>query len=235
MRGHPADADSRRMGEAIGQMLPAAVGVAISPLPIVAVVLMLVSRRGRANGPAFVAGWVLGLSILGAIVLTVSSGAGASDSGEPATWVSIVKIALGVLLLLVSFREWRGRPSDRSEASMPKWMGALDTFTPVKATGAGALLSGLNPKNMLLAVGGATAIAGTGIATGRQVVAYAVFVLLATAGVGTPVVLALVMGDRSRDLLDGIKTWMAANNAVIMAVLLLLLGVKLIGDGIGGL
>jgi hypothetical protein len=33
------------MGEAIGQMLPAAVGVAISPLPIVAVVLMLVRRR----------------------------------------------------------------------------------------------------------------------------------------------------------------------------------------------
>jgi threonine/homoserine/homoserine lactone efflux protein len=228
MRGHPADADSRRMGEAIGQMLPAAVGVAISPLPIVAVVLMLVSRRGRANGPAFVAGWVLGLAIVGAIVLAVSSGAGASDSGEPATWASIVKIALGVLLLLVGVKEWRGRPSDRSEASMPKWMGALDTFTPVKATGAGALLSGLNPKNMLLAVGGATAIAGTGIATGQQVVAYAVFVLLATAGVGTPVVLALVMGDRLRDLL-------AANNAVIMAVLLLLLGVKLIGDGIGGL
>jgi cytochrome c biogenesis protein CcdA len=235
MHDHPAGADIRPVGQAIGQMLPAAVAVAISPLPIVAVVLMLVSRRGRANGPAFVAAWVLGLSILGAIVLAVSSGAGASDSGAPATWVSIVKIALGVLLLLVGFREWRGRPSDRSEASMPKWMGALDTFTPVKATGAGALLSGLNPKNMLLAVGGATAIAGTGIATGQQVVAYAVFVLLATAGVGTPVVLALVMGDRSRDLLDGIKNWMAANNAVIMAVLLLLLGVKLIGDGIGGL
>jgi threonine/homoserine/homoserine lactone efflux protein len=223
------------MGEAIGQMLPAAVGVAISPLPIVAVVLMLVSRRGRANGPAFVVGWIVGLAIVGAIVLAVSSGAGASDSGEPATWLSIVKLALGVLLLLVGVREWRGRPADQSQASMPKWTSALDTFTPVKATGAGALLAGVNPKNMLLAIGGAAAIAGTGIATGQQVVAYAVFVLVATAGVGTPVVLALVMGDRSRKLLDAIKDWRAANNAVIMAVLLLILGVKLIGDGISGL
>ena len=64
---------------------------------------------------------------------------------------------------------------------------------------------------------------------------FGMFVLVATVGVGTPVVLALVMGDRSHKLLDGIKDWMTANNAVIMAVLLLILGVKLIGDGIGGL
>ena len=37
-------------------MLPAAVGVAISPIPIIAVVLMLVSTRGRSNGPAYLIG-----------------------------------------------------------------------------------------------------------------------------------------------------------------------------------
>jgi hypothetical protein len=51
------DADrSFAMREAIGQMLPAPVGVAISPLPFVAVVLMLMGRRGRANRPAFALG-----------------------------------------------------------------------------------------------------------------------------------------------------------------------------------
>jgi threonine/homoserine/homoserine lactone efflux protein len=223
------------MGDAIGQMLPAAVGVAVSPLPIVAVVLMLVSRRGRTNGPAFLAGWIVGLAIVGAIVLAVSSGAGASDGGQPATWVGVLKLVLGALLLLVGVKQWRGRPREPGQASPPKWMSSLDTFTPVKAGGAGALLSGLNPKNTLLAIGGAAAIAGTGIETGEQIVAYALFVVIASVGVGTPVVLALVMGDRSRKLLDEIKDWMGANNAVIMAVLLLLLGVKLIGDGISAL
>jgi threonine/homoserine/homoserine lactone efflux protein len=118
---------------------------------------------------------------------------------------------------------------------MPKWMSALDTFTPVKAAGAGALLSGLNPKNTLLAVAGAAAIAGTGVATGQQVAAYALFVVIATIGVGAPVVLSIVMGDRSAKPLGEIKDWMSRNNAVIMAVLMLLLGVKLIGDGISGL
>jgi threonine/homoserine/homoserine lactone efflux protein len=223
------------MGEAIGQMLPAAVGVALSPLPIVAVVLMLVSRRGRVNGPAFVLGWIAGLAVLGAIVLSASSGADASDGGQPATWVSVLKLVLGALMLLVALKQWRGRPRDASEVTTPKWMSALDTFTPVKAVGAGGLLSGLNPKNTLLAIGGAATIAGTGIPAGEQAVAYAIFVVIATVGVGAPVVVSLVMGDRSGALLDRLKNWMGANNAVIMAVLLLVLGTKLIGDGISGL
>jgi len=223
------------VGDAIGQMLPAAVGVALSPMPVVAVVLMLVSRRGRANGPAFVVGWVLGLTILGAIVLGLSSGADASDGGQPATWVGVLKLVLGVLLLLVGVREWRGRPHGDERPPAPKWMAALDTFTPVKAAGAGVLLSALNPKNALLSIGAAAAIAGTGIAAGEQAVAYGLFVVIATIGVGAPVVLFFVLGDRSRHMLDALKEWMAANNAVIMAVLLLLLGMKLIGDGIGAL
>ena len=92
------------MGEAIGQMLPAAVGVAISPLPIVAVVLMLVTPRGRVNGPAFVLGWMLGLAVVGAIVLSVASGASASDDGEPATWVSVLELVLGLAALLLGVR-----------------------------------------------------------------------------------------------------------------------------------
>ena len=139
------------MGAAIGQVLPTAVGVALSPLPIVAVVLMLVSARGRANGPAFVVGWLVGLAIVGAIVLSIASAVGATDHSKPAAWVSALKLALGVLLLLLGLRQWRGRPQDGEEVPAPKWMGALETFTPVKAFGAGGLLSGVNPKNLLAA------------------------------------------------------------------------------------
>src|SRR3954454_10090690 len=75
------------MGEAIGQVLPLAVGVAVSPVRIVAVVLMLVTPRARVNGPAFVVGWIVGLGIVGAIVLGVADPAGATSDGQPATWV----------------------------------------------------------------------------------------------------------------------------------------------------
>lgn len=114
-------------------------------------------------------------------------------------------------------------------------MGALDTFTPVKAFGAGVLLSGLNPKNLLLTIAGATAIVQTGIAIGPQIVVYVIFVLIAAVGVGAPVVLYFALGERSRRLLDSMKTWMARNNAAIMTVLFLIFGVKLIGDAISDL
>jgi threonine/homoserine/homoserine lactone efflux protein len=221
------------MGQAIGQSLPTAIGIALSPLPIVAVVLMLVTPRGRTNGPAFILGWWIGLAIVGAIVLSVAGGAGATSNGEPATWVNVLKLVLG-LLLLVAVNQWRRRPHEGETSPTPKWMGALETFTPAKATGAGALLSGLNPKNLMLAIAGAAAIAGVDISTGEEIAAYAVFVLVASIGVGAPVVIYFALGDRSASLLERLKSWMAQNNAVIMSVLLLVIGVKLIGDAITG-
>ena len=223
------------MAEAIGQILTLGVGVALSPIPIIAVVLMLGTPRGRANGPAFVLGWVIGLAVVGAIVLAVAGGAGANEDAEPATWVDVVKIAVGVLLVLVAVRQWRGRPRRDAEAELPGWMRTIDTFTPTRSLAIAAGLSGINPKNLLLTVGAATAIAQTDISTGEQAIALAVFILVGTLGPGIPVAIYFVLGDRARRLLDDLKTRMAANNAAIMAVLCLVIGVKLIGDGISGL
>jgi threonine/homoserine/homoserine lactone efflux protein len=148
--------------------------------------------------------------------------------------VNALKLVLGVLLLLIALRQWRGRPHEGQAAPTPKWMGALEAFTPPKAAGAGVVLSALNPKNLLLAVAGAAAIAGVGISTGQEIVAYLVFVLVASIGVAAPVVIYFALGDRSTELLGRLKEWMARNNAVIMSVLLLVIGVKLIGDAISG-
>jgi threonine/homoserine/homoserine lactone efflux protein len=223
------------MGEAIGQTLSLAVGVALSPVPIIAVILMLVTPRARANGPAFVVGWLLGLAVVGTVVLLLASPADASDNGAPATWVSLLELVLGALLVLVALRQWRGRPHDGEEAPTPKWMGALDSFTAPKALGAGAVLAGANPKNLLLAVAAAAAIAQTGIPAGEQAVAYAVFALIGTVGVGAPVAIYFALGERAGPVLQRLKDWMAAHNAVIMAVLCLVIGAKLIGDAIAGL
>src|SRR5271155_3776048 len=80
------------MGQAIGQVLVFGVGVALSPIPIIAVVLMLATPKGRVNGPAFLLGWVLGLASVGTVLLLAASGGEASEDGAPAEWVSIVKI-----------------------------------------------------------------------------------------------------------------------------------------------
>lgn len=223
------------MGQAIGELLPSAVGVAISPLPIVAVVLMLVGARGRANGPAFLLGWIVGVLAAGAIVLLVASGAGAHDDRQPATWVSWLELLVGLGLLRIALRQFRGRPHGDEEPVTPKWMGALDTFTPPKAAVAGVMLSALNPKNLLLIVAGMAAIAQTGISTGDQIGSLVAFTIVASLGVAAPVVIYFALGERSAELLDRLETWMARNNAVIMAVILTVIAAKIVGDAISGL
>jgi len=168
-------------------------------------------------------------------MLVIASGNAAEDTGEPETWASVLKLAFGVLFLLLAVRMWRGRPRAGQEAEMSKWMQAIDTFTARKALGAGALLSGLNPKNLALTIAAATAIAETGISGGQEAAALAVFIVLGSITILAPLVIYFVMGSRAKEILDDLKTLMAAHNAAIMTVLLLVLGVKLIGDAIAGL
>jgi threonine/homoserine/homoserine lactone efflux protein len=222
------------MGSAIGQSLPVAVGVLISPLPIVAVVLMLVSRRAKVNATAFLLGWFLSVAVV-ALVVAVLVGSASTDDGGPPAWAAWVKVVLGILLVLLAVRQWRGRPRAGVEPETPKWMQAIDAFTPVRAFGLAVLLSAVNPKNLLLVVSGGAAIAGASSDTSDQVVAAIVFAVVASIGVGTPVVIDVAMGQRAAAVLDELKGWMVQNNAVIMAVLLLVIGAKMLGDGISAI
>lgn len=224
------------MGEAIGQTLVLAVGVALSPIPIVAVILMLVTPRARTNGPAYAVGYLLGLLGLGAVLLLLAGPADPSDDGEAATWVDLVRLGLGVLLLLLALKQWRGRPQAGDERRLPKWMASIESFTPPKAFGTGVALAGpANPKNLVLAVGAAAAIAQTGIEPGEQAVAYAVFALVGSIGVAIPVVILFALGDRAGPILGRLERTLADHNAAIMSAVLLLIGAKLVGDAIAGL
>jgi hypothetical protein len=220
------------MGAAIGDVLGLAAGVAVSPLPIVAMILVLATPRGRVNGSLFGIGWLAGLSILGTVVLLLAGPADPSDDGTPAAWTGWLKLLLGVLALLLAARQWRGRPAEGAAPELPKWMAGLDKLKPGGALGLGALLSGINPKNAGLTIAAAATIAGAGLAGGEQAVTLAVFVAIGSAGVLAPLIVYLVAGERAARTLDAWKTWSGDHNAAIMAVLFLVFGFKLVGDGI---
>ena len=221
------------LGEVIGELLPAAVGVALSPVPIVAVILMLGTPRARSNGTAFAVGWIAGLTAVGVVVLLVAGGASSSDGTSTA--VDVIVLLFGLLLLAVAVEQWRGRPRHGETAEMPSWMDAVDHFTPVRSLGLGVLLSGVNPKNLALTLAAAASLAQSGVSAGGDAVGLTVFVVIGSLTVVGPVVATLLLGDRIARPLTEVKDFMAANNAVIMAVVCLVLAAKLIGNGIGGL
>jgi hypothetical protein len=224
------------MGEAIGGLLPLAVGVAISPFPIVGMVLMLLTPKAKPNGISFLAGWIAGVAVAGAVVIAVLNAIGVTDdNADPADWTYWLKLVLGLGLLLIAVRQWQHRPHAGDDVSMPTWMNALDSFTPGKSVGLAVLLSAVNPKNLIFIVGGAAAVVQADLSVGGDVVAWAVFTVIATIGVAAPLAIYLFLGDRADAVLNSLKTWMATNNTAVMAVLLLVIGVKLIGDGIAGI
>jgi len=220
------------MGQAIGNTLPMAIGVAISPVPIIAVILMLFSQKARVNGPAFLAGWVLALAVISTVAYVIADESDASTSSSASDTISWGKIVLGVLFLLLAGRQWRSRPAPGVEPEMPKWMQGIDSFSPGKALGLGVLLAGVNPKNLILTLGAATGLAQLGLSTGDAVGSIVVFVVVASLTIAVPVVYYLVGGEKAKTALDSLKRWLGMHNAAVMTVLFLVFGVDLIAKGI---
>lgn len=217
----------------IGGLLPQAVTIAISPLPIIAAILMLLSPRARSVASAFLVGWVLGITVAVVVVTLLSSSIPAADPDASKPVAGVVELVLGVLLLLLAVRQWRSRPAPGTTAAPPKWMAAIDSMTPVRAAGLAFLLAAVNPKNLMMAVAAGVSVGTSGADTGPVVWALVVFVVIASLSIAVPVVGFLVAGDRVAGMLGTLRDWLTANNATIMAVLLLVIGVTTIGKGIG--
>ena len=223
------------MGKAIGQILPYAAGAAISVVPIIAIILMLVTPKAKTNGTAFAAGFVFGLALICVVAVALAGGSNFSSGSGPTKTVSIIKLLLGVLLLVAASRQWRARPKPGEDPAMPKWLQSIDRFTPVRSFGIGAALSAINPKNLAMSLAAGLSIAQAGLSTGQETATVLIYVLLAGATILGPLVVYLAMGRRAAEILGGWRTWLADNNATVMCVLLLVFAVVLIGQAITGL
>lgn len=223
------------VGDVIGEVLPLALGVAVSPIPVVAAILMLLSPRARGAGVGFLIGWVAGIVVVVTAFTLLSSFLAEKDPDASKPVQGIIKLVLGGLLLLLAWRQWRDRPRGEAAPALPTWMSAIDTLTPVKGTGLGFLLSALNPKNLIMSAGAGIAIGGGALATGQVVATILVFTVIAASSVGIPVIAYLVASDRTAGPLEALRGWLVRENAVVTAMLLLIIGVAMIGKGIGSL
>lgn len=220
------------MGSVIGDILPLALGVAISPIPIIAAILMLLSPRARSTSVAFLGGWTLGIIVAVSVFSLLSSVLPEKDPDASQPIAGWIKIVLGVLLLLLAVKQWRGRPKEGEAATLPAWMSAIDSMTVARAAGLGFLLSAVNPKNLLMAAGAGVIIGSAGLGGGAIVLCIAIFVVIAAASVAVPVIAYLVASSAMEAPLERLRVWLQQNNATVMAVLLLVIGVVMIGKGI---
>jgi threonine/homoserine/homoserine lactone efflux protein len=220
------------MAQAIGAVLAFAVGVGISPIPIIAVIVMLFSRRARVNGPTFLVGWVAGLAVVVTAAYLVAGQLDVGTSDSATDGVSWLKLGLGALLVSAAARKWRKRPGPDEEVPMPTWMAKVDHIGPFASLALAAALSA-NPKNLMLAVAAGASLSQISPTTAEAVVGLAVFVAVGSSVVATAVVYDLVGGEPARASLDRVKAWLVLHNAAVMAVLFLVFGAVLISEGLG--
>ncbi len=205
------------MGGVIGDLLPTALGVAISPVPIIAVILMLLAPRARAASVGFLLGWVVGIAAVITVVAVVVDPVDDSEGSASSTFTSVVLLLLGAAACLLAVRSWRSRPRRGQTPELPKWMSAIESMTPVRAAGLGALLSGLNPKNLTLCLAGGLTIGAGGLDSEETIAAILVFVVIASSSVAVPVLAYLAAQNRVRQPLDDLRVWLTENNSTVMA------------------
>jgi threonine/homoserine/homoserine lactone efflux protein len=220
------------MSGVVGSVLPLTVGIAISPIPIIAAILMLLSPRARTTSVGFLIGWLLGIASAATVFTLIGGLIPEQDPDRSRPILGVIQIVLGVLLLLVAARQWRGQPHADDTPSAPKWMRAIDRATFLVALGLGLLLSAANPKNLIMAASAGVDIGTAELPPPQSVGTIAVFTVLAASTVLVPVIGYLVAAQRLQKPLDRLREWLQRENAVIMALLTLVIGVVTIGKGI---
>jgi hypothetical protein len=221
----------KRMSAVIGDLLPLAVGVAISPLPIIALVVLLIAPKAGAASWGFLFGWVCATTLV-LVLFALISGVDALKSPETKSIVAVFKIVLGAALLALAVKEWRARPRAGARAELPHWLSAVQAMKAPAVTGMGFVIYLANPKNLALGAAAGVALAQGNLARTNAAIVAALYVLIASSSVLLPTLAYAFEKDRMRPWLDELKVWLTEHNAAVMAVVLGLMGAVMVGKGI---
>lgn len=217
----------------IGEIIPFGVGVALSPFPIIAALLLLTAPAGVGGGWLFLGGRAIGFSALTAIfaVLTELIDS-AAESTLPA---AVLRILLGLVLIVFAVRKFVTRPRAGQEPKLPAWMRSIDGMGGAASLRLGLVLTIANPKEIAFAAGAGLTIGGAFLPVGQVLAASAVFVVLACLSVGIPVVAVALGGERVAPALRAARSWLVRYNTVVLAAVLLVIGAMVAGSGVSGL
>ena len=105
------------MGSVIGDILPLALGIAISPIPIIAAILMLLSPKAKGTSVGFLLGWILGIVVAVVLFTLLASVITPSDPDASKPIAGTIKILLG--LCPRSIRVRPGPSSDSASSCLP--------------------------------------------------------------------------------------------------------------------
>lgn len=211
-------------------LIPLALVIATSPFSVVPAILVLHTPRPRPTGLAYLLGWTTGMLVIISISTRVSMAI--EHVGDFPKWTLWVRIVLGSALIVWGAYSWLTRGRRTHE---PAWIRHITAFTPTRAAIFAALLPALVLKQLSVCVAAGLSLGGANLGLVGGVIAFSVFLLVATSTVAIPVVGYLTWPSRFGPALEALKGWLQRHATAIVAVVLTVIGVVLLHDGISQL
>lgn len=219
------------MLQAIGHILPIALAVAISSVPIMATIVILLSPKGAQTALPFLIGWVLGMATM-VTIFTLGAQAVPSPRFDrrPDTVIAIIEILVGIALVVIASIEWRRALRNPSDA-MPKWLNSVDKLGRWSAFGIAFALN-VRPKGLLLAIAAGLAIRAPDLSVGEAAIVIVIYTVIGASTVAVPVILSLADRKGMEPRLLAMKDWISRNSTTVTALIFILIGVFIIGTGL---
>jgi hypothetical protein len=215
-----------------GQLLPLALTIALSPLPLAALLLMLLAPDGFKAAAGFSIGWFVGVLLSATLLALLSSLLPHDRSAGTRALQVAVPLVLGIGLIALGLVQWHDRPRGGVEVPLPRWLNALDRLTPTRATILGVGYAAFRPKNLVMAAAAGVVILGAHTDPTGIVFSVALFTALASITMLGPVLAYAFGGAKVRLRLVRLRVWLVRNMPLITVITVLLLGVFLVFTGL---
>jgi len=220
------------MWHALVQLLPIAIAIALSTVPIMATVLILLSPNRNRSSVPFLIGWVLGIAVMAGVFTIGAQIFPTPNPREPNNAVLLggVQIVIGLALAILAVMSWL-RSRAHPTGGLPTWLRRVGSFGPWPSFG---LALGLNirPKALLLSAAAGLSLRLGSLSPESTLIVLGVFAILASVTVTAPIALTLASPQRAEKWLLASEGWFTRNSHAVTNVIVALVGVVIFFNGI---
>jgi hypothetical protein len=201
--------------------------LAVQPWSVLAAILLVTARSGLKKEFSFVAGWITILVVVALATVLVYPNVPQTSTTSQGT--AAVELLAG--LFLGGWLWWRWRnPKGPGTDSEPSWMARLDTMSPVLAFALGAFLP-----TYAVVVAAVSEMLSSGLTQGRLSVVAVVWVLLASTGVASPLVVLAKDRQQAPQTYQRWRAWILAHSRAVLYSVGGLVCLVLVVKGVVGL
>jgi hypothetical protein len=217
---------------ALGSLLPIAVAMALSSVPITATLIILLSPRRKQSSLPFLVGWVLSIGVVVMIAARSTLALRIASRGQQLAAIAIAEIVLGGALVVFAILAWHR--SDHAPPTGKTFLDSLGSLGPLGAFGIGFAM-GFRPKGLLLGAAAGLALANKSLTATTAGIAVGFYVTISASTVAVPIIWTLASPSRMEPRLATWHDWLNRNGRLLTASIMLMIGVVIMGAGVSDL